>query len=250
MLKFFLLAPFFLAWGSFLNMLAYRLICQENFSALRSFCTSCKSQILWHDNIPLLSWFILRGSCRFCNKSISWLYPFIEFLSLVLLILLTIYIPGPYYIAYFVFFSALIISIRTDLQFMLISRFATLYAIPIGWLFAYYNLLPITFYDAVLGSCSAYFFLFAIAKLFFMIRKIEGMGQGDLELLAFIGSFLGVAGWWATVLIGSLAGSLFGIIYCALLGKYNQVKIPFGPFLALGAIVYTLWSNTFLSWIL
>lgn len=233
---------FFLIWGSFLNMLAYRLVSNDSLLIARSFCPNCKNSLYWYDNIPLFSWLWLKGSCRFCNNRISLLYPAIELLTLILMSLLIIYIPHDYFVAYFIFFSALIVSIRTDLQCMLISRFVSLYLIPIGFLCSYFAMLPINLQDSLIGTVSAYCFLFGIAQLFHLIRKTEGMGQGDIELLAFIGSFLGPIGWWATILIGSLGGSVLGILYCSVLKSYKNVKIPFGPFLALGALLYTFFS--------
>lgn len=219
-------------------MLAYRLISGDSLLINRSFCPSCKKTIAWYDNIPLISWFVLHGTCRACKQPISWLYPFIELVTTVLFMLLVYYIQPSYWMAYFLFFSGLIISIRTDVDSLLISRFASLYLIPIGWLFAYKGLLPIDIYWSILGSISAYSFLWIIAHLFYVCTKKVGMGQGDIELLAFIGAFLGIIGWWASILIGSLLGSIVGISYMIFNGKYINIKIPFGPFLALGAFAY------------
>jgi len=150
------------------------------------------------------------------------------------------YLPPHTHIAYFIFFSALIVTIRSDLETMLISRFVTLFLIPFGLFFAKIGFLPIDFLDSLFGILLGYGLLFIASTLFYWITKKEGMGQGDLELLAFIGSFIGVTGCWITLFLGALFGSLFGITYITLSGKSNQVRIPFGPFLSIAAMLYVL----------
>ena len=156
-------------------------------------------------------------------------------------------VPSHYFPAYFIFFSALIVTIRTDLEFMLISRFVSLYLVPLGWLLSYFNLLPISPYESIVGSISGYLCLGIFGLIFYLVTKKQGLGQGDVELLAFIGSFIGIIGWWSSLMIGSLLGSILGIIYLLLTKKGFGLKIPFGPFLALGAILYTLFQSQLFS---
>ncbi len=221
-------------------MLAYRLISEDSLLRLRSFCPHCNKTIAWYDLIPLLSWLILKGNCRWCAQPISWLYFFIEALTVFLLMALLITIPHQYQISYFIFFSALIITIRTDLEHMLISRFTTIFLIPVGFLVSYLQLLPITIIQSITGCATAFIFLYVINKLFYWCTQKTGMGQGDVELLMVIGSFLGIMGWWITLLIASAIGSIYGIIYIFFY-KNRSAKIPFGPFLALGALLYSLY---------
>jgi leader peptidase (prepilin peptidase) / N-methyltransferase len=235
--------PFFLAWGSFLNMLAYRLISRDSLLRSRSFCPSCNTTIAWYDLIPLLSWIFLNGKCRSCSAPISWLYFFIEALAAVSFSALIFLEQPQYAFAYFLFFSALIITIRTDLEHMLISRFATLFLIPFGFMFSYFGLLPLTITQSIIGTLSGYLFLYAISALFFVITKKVGLGQGDIELLAFIGSFLGVTGWWITLMLGSFIGSIIGLLYMFFSKQNHSVKIPFGPFLAFGAMFYIVFEQ-------
>jgi leader peptidase (prepilin peptidase)/N-methyltransferase len=148
------------------------------------------------------------------------------------------YVPG-----YFLFFSALIVTIRSDLELMLISRFATLFLIPTGFLLSWLNLLPIDVWQSIAGALLGYMFLFIMATLFRLSTGKEGMGQGDLELLAFIGSFTGVLGCWISLLVGSILGSFFGLTYIFVSGKKKNVKIPFGPFLAFGAMSFVLLND-------
>lgn len=225
-------------------MLAYRLISQDSLLRSRSFCPSCKKNILWYDLIPLFSWLFLKGKCRSCSAQISWLYFFIEALTALSLYAVSVQVQPVYALAYFMFFSALIITIRTDLEHMLISRFVTLFLVPFGFLFSYLNLLPITLQGSIIGALSAYFSLYIINKIYYACTKKNGLGEGDFELLFFIGSFLGVLGWWIALILGSLGGSIIGITALLLYKKSSSTKIPFGPFLALGAMAYVLFKGS------
>jgi len=235
-----IIVPLFLCWGSFLNVVSYRLIKRISIISPRSFCPHCTNTINWYDNIPVISWLALAGACRYCKKKISILYPTIEILTACLLSLLYFSVPMHYFVPYFIFFSGLIVTIRTDLEFMLISRLVTIFLIPLGFLFSKGGLLPINTMDSILGACGGYLFLFTIRSLFHLITGKEGMGQGDLELLAFIGSFIGIVGCWASLLIGSLTGSFIGLGYFLFYRPTTAMKIPFGPFLAGGAISFVL----------
>lgn len=234
-----------LCWGSFLNVVAFRLVHQLLLFEPFSLCPECNARIQWYDNIPVISYVLLRGKCRSCKKPISFLYPTIEILSAFLFPLLWYATTPFYFIAYFILFSALIVTIRTDLEFMLISRFVTIFLIPFGLFFAYTHLLPITPIESMLGTITGYFFLWSIAKLYRYITGKEGMGQGDFDLLAFIGSFTGPFGCWITLLVGSTVGSIIGLIGIIALHKDFSAKLPFGPFLAFGAIAFVLFQDQF-----
>lgn len=236
-------------WGSFLNVVAYRLVVKQSLLLPFSYCPQCKQSLAWYDMIPLISWSILRRKCRTCKHDISILYPFIELLSAILFPALWYRVPLQYYAAYFIFFSALLVTVRTDLEFMLISRFVSIFLIPIGLGFSYMHMLPITIVESILGSIGGYTFLYITAKLFLYLTGKEGMGQGDFDLLAFIGSFLGPFGTWITLLIGSITGSLVGLFCIIILNKHTSYKLPFGPFLALGAIGFVLFTPIITSFL-
>lgn len=246
----FFLVPLFLCWGSFLNVLAYRLIQEQSIVKPRSFCPKCKHLIAWYDNIPVISWLLLRGSCRNCKQPISFLYPFIEILTAIVFSLLYVYIPLHYFFAYFIFFSALIVTIRSDLETMLISRYMTIFLAPLGILLSALDLLPISWQESVCGALFGYLFLFSINRIFKWWRNIDGIGEGDFDLLLFIGSFTGIIGCWASITLGSILGSLYGItsLFFTQSDETSQLslqtKIPFGPFLACGAIIFVLIQKT------
>ncbi len=239
------LLPFFLCWGSFLNVLAYRLLRDESIITPRSSCPHCHAFIAWHDNIPVLSWLFLRGKCRTCKKQISLLYPFIEIITAVTLSFLYIYIPHHYFFGYFIFFSALIVTIRSDIETMMISRYVTLYLAPAGIAFSAYGLLPLSLRESIFGALFGYCFLLCVNHIFKYVRSVDGMGEGDFELLFFIGSFTGIIGCWMSITLGSIIGSLYGIGTLIASNKNDDIshylqitKVPFGPFLALGAIIF------------
>ncbi len=253
-----LLGLFFLCWGSFLNVVAFRIVQDLPFFRKRSHCPKCDYQIVFYDNIPILSWILLRGKCRKCKEPISILYPFIELLTLVLMLSLTIHtinlgLNYPqnifYFISYFIFFSALIVATRTDLQAMVIPQLFSLWLVPVGLLYSYLGFLKINFYQSLIGALFGYSILWVTAKLFKFFTKKDGIGVGDMELLCMIGAFLGPIAVWFSLLIASLTGTLIGAIFLYFFSKTNnycyskRAKIPFGPFLALGTILFFFFEN-------
>ena len=239
----------FLAWGSYLNSLGYRLLHLESLHKKRSFCPHCKKIIAWYDNLPIISWLLLQGQCRSCKQPISWLYPFIEIATTATLLLLYDFVPFYYFPAYFIFFSALIITIRTDLDEMLISRFVTLCLIPVVFLAALYHRLPISLSMAIIGSLFGYLLLWSANKICLKISGQDGMGQGDLELLAMIGAFTGPLGCWVALTIGSCIGTLFSLVIMSI-KKQRMIKIAFGPYLSVGAMIFVLYQNQFIAYFL
>lgn len=238
---------FFACWGSFLNVVAYRLIKGLSIVYPPSFCPHCATPISWYDNIPLVSWCLLGGRCRTCNAQISYLYPCIELFTIVSLYALYSTIDLIYFPAYFLFFSALIVSIRSDLETLLISYYATFGVIPIALGACYLDYLPITLYQSVSGATCGFLFLWLVSAIFTGMTGKKGMGEGDMDLLALIGAFTGPYGVWATILIASVTGSLTGIGMLASGNASSNTRIPFGPFLACGAIIFVLWQKNILT---
>lgn len=227
---------FGLCWGSFLNVVGYRLIAGHSLIT-RSFCPHCTTPLAWYDLIPVFSWIILNRRCRSCKHPIRFLYPFIELLTASIFVLMYCYINPTYWFGFFMLNSSLIVSIRSDLESMLVSRDVTLPLIPLGYLLSFMGLLPVTLLESILGSICGYVLLWMTRKIFWYCTHKEGMGLGDLDLLALIGAFVGPLGCWITVLIGSIAGSILGGgVY--LYTKNKNTPIPFGPFLAWGTFVY------------
>jgi leader peptidase (prepilin peptidase)/N-methyltransferase len=240
-----------LCWGSFLNQLAYRLV-HDNIplNKSRSTCPHCLTNISARDLAPILSWLLLWGRCRLCKHPISILYPTIELLTVLIILPIFYYFPPQYWPAYFIFCSALIITIRTDLETFLISNLVSIYLIPLGLIFSYFNYLPITVINSFLGAILGYSLLWLTNFMFAYFTNKQGLGTGDLFLLAFIGSFTGPLGCWLSLLLGSLLGSLVGIVQIITSNNQLSGKLPFGPYLALGAITYIYWQDLILRIIL
>lgn len=241
-----------LCWGSFLNVVAYRITFDKPFFTKRSHCPHCNHLIAWYDNIPLLSWLFLKGQCRSCKNQISFIYPLFELLSAIIILLLFFKLlpnfsplsqllsENPYgeFLAGAVFLSALLVSSIADLHAMVIPQLFTVWIVPLGVVFSYFNLTGISWQTSMLGAIFGYGILWLVAALFKALTKKDGLGVGDMELLCMIGAFLGPLGVWFTIMFGSILGMILGSFYLWLCGHGRMTRIPFGPFLALGAIAY------------
>lgn len=156
----------------------------------------------------------------------------------------------PYLPALWLFFSALFITMHTDTQTMLISRYTTIYLVPIGWACAHFELLPLSPLESITGSFLGLILLWVTAKVSLVLMKTEGLGQGDIDLLAFIGAFTGPVGCWITLLIGSISGALCGVVYMLLTQQRKNIKLPFGTFLSLGALSFLFFKNSLLTFLM
>ncbi len=231
-----------LCYGSFLNVLAHRLVSDKSLFIKRSKCPYCDSIISWFDNIPLISWLFLKTRCRKCKNKISVLYPLTELITAILLTLLFVNLgygfPIGVYVANIVFITALICAARTDLEAMVIPQIFTLWLVPLGIVFSYLNFLTINVYESIIAAVVGYGILWVIAWGFKKVTNKEGLGEGDIELLAMIGSFIGLEGMYFALMIGSLVGLGIGIIYLFITKQGKNTPIPYGPFLVFGALVY------------
>lgn len=193
--------------------------------------------------IPLfLAWsFLLKETAHYLinSKNSSTFSPYFE---VIMSLCLTLLWYNPYFCSYFLFFSALGITIQTDLCCMLISRFASLYLLPIPIALSFLDLLPIHVIDSVIASLFGYGLFYGINKIFHFFTKQDGLGQGDLDLMAFIGAYTGMLGVWFTILCGSILGSLTACAYMLYLQK-RIFHIPFGPFLSIGSIIFVLFQH-------
>jgi len=150
---------------------------------------------------------------------------------------------------YFILISALWVTIHSDLRFMLISRFVSLYLIPIAIAATVFKLLPITPVESISCCLLSAIFLLTVNKIFSMLKGHDGLGQGDIELIACIGSWIGFLGTWFTILVGSVVGTLCGCIYIII--TRSQIKvIPFGPFLASACLLFIIGQNYILQLLL
>ena len=182
------------------------------------------------------------------NKHKSFLdIPIFEFFTAF--IFTALWLKSLFFPAYFLLFSALSITMITDSKAMLISRFASLYLVPTGIIASYFDLLPLEWTESLIGSIAGYLFLYLVNAVFSLIKKQRGLGQGDLDLLALIGSYTGVIGCWFTILYASTLGTISTLTYMAY-SKKRLKTIPFGPFISIGAILFILCQESLLSYII
>lgn len=236
--------------GSFLNVCTFRLPKEESIVWPGSHCPHCKGPIKFYDNIPLISYISLKGRCRHCHSPISFQYPLIEGITaLGSLILFMKFGLSLSYLFYFSFVAALIVITVIDLYHQIIPDVISLPGIGVG-LLASLIIPQITFLNSLIGILLGGGSLFLVATVYQWLFKREGMGGGDVKLLAMIGAFLGWKSVILTILLSSLIGSVTGIITMVLKGKDFKYAIPFGPFLSLGAVIALFYQNEIISWYL
>jgi len=229
--------------GSFLNVVIHRLPKDESVVAPRSRCPACHTPIRALDNIPVLSFLLLRGRCRACGQPISWRYPLVEALT-ALLFVLTVHVFGvsAQTVLLLLFLSGLVAVTFIDLDHQIIPNAITLPGIPLG-LLAGIVLGDPPFLDRLLGTLTGAGFLYLVLFYGGVLYGQDAMGEGDLNLIALIGAFLGWRGVIVTVLVGCLTGSAVGLGLIGLGRLHRREHIPFGPFLALGAVIALFWGD-------
>ncbi|MEJ2684520.1 MAG: prepilin peptidase [Candidatus Sulfobium sp.] len=244
--------------GSFLNVCIYRIPRKQSIVFPSSRCPSCDTPIKAWDNIPVLSYVLLRGKCRSCREKISLRYPLVETLNAFLYAAaLWRYGMGWDFVIYCVLLSALIVITFIDLDFLIIPDRITLAGIPLG-LAAGCFILPDPFMRAsllgyrasIIGALGGFIFYFLMAELSIRLFRKEGMGGGDIKMMAMIGAFMGWKAVILTTFAGSLLGSLGGITFMIAKGKGRGTLIPFGPFLALGTLITLFFGQEILMWYL
>ncbi len=255
--------------GSFLNVVILRLPQGVSISLPRSRCTQCQKLISWYDNIPVLSYFILRGRCRNCRKPYSARYPSIEALTGVVSVLLELKFGLTIEWGIFLAFSAaLIVLAFIDLDHRILPDVITLNGIWIGILVSVYLEQPSAlierifhavgyetatphinaFATSVLGAIVGGGLLWGVAEAYLRLRGIEGMGFGDVKMMAMVGAFLGAPLALVTIMLGSLLGSIIGIAFIKFAGKTRQYELPFGTFLSLAGIIAVLYGDDLVRW--
>jgi leader peptidase (prepilin peptidase)/N-methyltransferase len=234
--------------GSFLNVCICRLPRGESIVTPRSHCPHCQKMIGWYDNIPILSYVVLRGKCRGCKAPISPQYPLVEAVTgLFSLLLMLRFGPSLGYLFYFAFVAALIVITVIDLYHQIIPDVISLPGIGVGLLGSL--LLPgLSFVNSLIGMFLGGGSLFLVATVYQWLFKREGMGGGDVKLLAMIGAFLGWRAVILTILLSSLIGSVTGILIILLKGKDFKYAIPYGPFLSLGAVLCLFYGEAMIRW--
>lgn len=257
-----LLILFGLAIGSFLNVVIYRTVYGESFMAGRSKCPHCKHQITWYDNIPIVSYILLRGHCRNCRKPISLRYPAVELITAALFVWW--YLIGSAFfqlteqpLAYIqkgfwlvvgvclitIFFTDLLYQVIPDGAVYFLTAVALLYRVAL----VLKNIMqPADFFSMLLGAAGASLFFFIL----WVLTKRKGLGFGDVKFAFPMGVLLGFPGILVGMFLAFIIGAISGVALILLGRRKVRQTIPFGPFLVLGTVITLLWGNSLFSWYL
>ncbi len=231
------------ALGSFLNVLIYRLPEEMSIIFPASHCPHCRKAIRFYDNIPVISYILLKGRCRECHEKISFRYPLVELITAVISLLLFWKFGLTFqYLFSFIFVCALMVITFIDLDHQIIPDVITLPGIPIFFLAAVFAM-NLRFLDAFLGFLIGGGCLYGIAFVYELVTKREGMGGGDIKLLAMIGAFLGWQSLLFVLLVSSLLGAVVGISVMMVKGQDMKYAVPFGPFLSFAAVAYIFFGD-------
>ncbi len=238
--------------GSFLNVCIHRIPLGESIVWPSSRCPACRTPIRPLDNIPVVSYLVLWGRCRACSSPIPVRYPIVELLSALLGVgMLYRFGPGVTFAVYYAWACVLLVVTFIDIDHRIIPDRFSLGGIAAGLALVYY--MPHTFADALIGMAVGGGVLLVIIYAYYFSTGKEGMGGGDVKLLAMIGVFTGWQGVLFTVFAASLAGTVVGVPYAYLHRSREgtmKTAVPFGPFLAIGALVYVFWGDVLVSWYL
>lgn len=254
--------------GSFLNVCIHRWPRNRSVVKPRSHCVRCRKMIAWYDNIPLFSYLALGGKCRNCGARISWRYPLVELLTA----LLFFYFVAAYGLTAMalkmcLFGAMLIALIFCDLEKRILPDEFTIGGIVAGIVMAFFVPVPdITaqamfwmagaelsgrvqsVVESAVGAFLPAFFLWGGGWVYWKVRHREGLGFGDVKLIAMVGAFLGLRGALLTLILGSVAGSVIGYGYIKLTGKDpSNYELPFGTFLGVAALVAAIFNKQLLA---
>jgi len=251
--------------GSFLNVCILRIPLEVPITVPRSHCPHCKKLIRWYDNVPVLSYLILGGRCRRCKKKISARYPLIEAVSGLISVLLYLKFGlGVEWVLFFGFSAALLVLAFIDLDHRILPDVITLNGMWLGVLSSVYLAQPIppivlgivraaglevtnprmlALVGSLLGVVAGGGLLWGVGEAFKRLRGIEGMGFGDVKMMAMVGAFLGAPMALFTIMLGSILGSVIGLGYMLWKGKSRDYELPFGTFLGAAGIVVVLYGE-------
>jgi leader peptidase (prepilin peptidase)/N-methyltransferase len=235
--------------GSFLNVCIYRLPLRRSIIWPASACPSCARRLAWYENVPVVSWLVLLGRCRTCRASISSRYPIVEALTGTLFAAAWWYFgPGWLLASRLILGCALIVLFAIDLEHQLLPNVITVPGIVVG--FALSFLTGLGWSSSLIGIVIGGGILLGIAEAYYRVRHEEGLGMGDVKMLAMIGAFLGWPATLMTLMMGSLAGSIVGVLIIVLRRGDMKYALPFGTFLAMGAALSATIGPNLLSWYL
>ena len=232
--------------GSFLNVCIFRIPAKASIIKPLSQCPHCHSPVRFYDNIPIISYIVLMAKCRDCGGKISWRYPLVELITALLSLFLFLKFGlSLTFLVIFIFTAVLIVITFIDLDHQIIPDVLTLPGIPIFFILAIF-VVKVPWLEALIGLLIGGGMLFTIAFIYQLITKREGMGGGDIKLLAMIGGFLGWKSLIFILLFSSFSGAIIGIAAMVIQKQDMKYAIPFGPFLSAAAVAYFFWGDAFM----
>lgn len=255
--------------GSFLNVCILRIPQGESIVLPPSHCPACNAEIKPYDNIPVLSWLALRGHCRHCKARISIQYPMVELLTaLLFLACYLVFGLSAEALKWAVFAALLVVLTVTDYRERILPDLVNFTGLGLGLVFSLFTqpmdrtamwlssrlfdfpppAPAVSFADALLGAAAASGLLWLVAEGYFRMRGREGMGLGDVKMMAMVGAFLGLQRALLTILLGSLIGSVIGLAVVSLWRKGRDFELPFGTFLGAGAMLVVFFGSQTLDW--
>jgi leader peptidase (prepilin peptidase) / N-methyltransferase len=260
---------FGLVIGSFLNVCIIRIPERKSIVMPASACPKCGASIRPYDNIPVVSWILLRGKCRACKAKISGMYPLVELLTAVLFF-------GCYWafgltaeaLKWAIFSALMIVLVFTDLRERILPDVVNYAGFALGLALSFatksmdgtamwvanriFDFPPpapvISFVDALLGAALGSGLLWLVSEAYFRLRGREGMGMGDVKMMLLVGAFLGAKRTLLTIFAGSLLGSILGLAFMAAHRKDSNYELPFGTFLGMAALLVVFFGTPFVSW--
>ncbi len=235
--------------GSFLNVCIYRLPRRESIVWPSSKCGSCGRPLAWFENVPLVSWMALRGRCRTCRARISVMYPAVEAATGALFAVAPLaFGVTPLLAVRLVFGCAMVVLFAIDLRHRILPNAITLPGVVVGMASSLF--LPPGVVAALVGAAAGGGVLYAINEAYYRARGVDGLGMGDVKMLAMIGAFLGWRQTLVTLMLASCLGSVVGV--GLILSRRGGMKaaLPFGTFLAVGALIASVAGDWMLAWYL
>ncbi len=233
--------------GSFLNVCIHRIPRGGSLLRPRSRCPGCGHELSWFENIPVLSYVVLRGKCRKCRAGISIRYPIVELLTAAVFLLhYAVFGLTALLVVRLIFACAMIVLFAIDLEHQLLPDVITLSGLVAGLVFSF--VFPPGLLDAVLGAILGGGVLWLIAEAYYRYSGQDGMGGGDIKMLAMVGAFLGWQQVLLTLVLASVAGALLGSVIIATRKGGMKFAVPFGTFLALGALTASLVGARLIDW--
>jgi leader peptidase (prepilin peptidase) / N-methyltransferase len=240
-----------LCLGSFYNVCVHRYLTGQSIVWPGSHCPGCGHTLSWWENIPLLSYVLLRGRCGSCSGKINLRYPVIETLSGILSLFLAMKFGfGMVYFVYLFFSGLLIVASFIDFEIYILPDIITLPGAILAFMSSF--ILPISWQDSLSGALLGSGIFLLLQKTYKLIKKIDGLGTGDIKIMLMLGALTGWQGLPILIFSSAVLGLAAALFYMkkSKVSKTMQTPVPFGPFLALGAIIYILWGEAIWLWYL